>query len=238
MTSSAGAWLPDGSLFLESALAPPVRPHRPWNQGDVFADVPLMIANRTGAGAVKAKEKVCHAMLLGHTCSLRGGGAPAILQNVAEVRQAKDAEIGRLKGTDPLFDSDFKLFPLTGLYDDALWVVDFNVLGTTHYKHLDGNRIACLSLEGWAALQRRYAFHSLRVDLSIETRADDLRGLWIELELWEEWCCRGFVESEFDAWLNDPIQTDCAYAGTRRRDAAEFARDIILAEMPFEVSQS
>lgn len=232
MTSSAGAWLPDGSLFLESSDTPPVRPHRPWNQGDIFVDVPIMITGRTGAGVPKVKEKVCHAMLIGHTCSLRGGGAPAILQNVAEVRQAKDAEIGRLKGADPLFDSDFKLFPLTGLFDDTLWVVDFNVLGTTHYKHLVDRRIACLSLDGWAALQRRYAFHSLRVDLSIATRAEDLRGLWAELELWEEWCSRGFLEAEFDAWLSEPIETDCAYAGTSRRDAAELARDIILAEMP------
>ena len=41
MTSSAGAWLPDGSLFLESSDTPQVRPNRPWNQGDIFIDVPL-----------------------------------------------------------------------------------------------------------------------------------------------------------------------------------------------------
>jgi len=232
MTSSAGAWLPDGSLFLESSDAPPVRPYRPWNQGDIFVDVPIMITGRTNAGAPKVKEKLCHAMLIGHTCSLRGGGDIAILQNVAEVRQAKDAEIARLKAAQPLFDSDFKLFPLAGLFHDTLWIVDFNVLGTTHYKHLVDKRIACLSLEGWAALQRRYAFHSLRVDLSIETRAEDLRGLWREFELWEEWCSRGLVEREFDKWLGEPITTDCTYKGTIRRDAVEFAADILLAEMP------
>src|SRR2546421_11286119 len=106
MTSSAGAWLPDGSLFLEASDTPPVRPQRPWNQGDIFVDVPITLTDRTNAGAPKPKEKVCHAMLMGHTCSLRGGGKPAILQNVAEVRKAKDAEIGRLRGADPLFDSD------------------------------------------------------------------------------------------------------------------------------------
>ena len=159
MTSSAGAWLPDGSLFLESSDTPPVRPHRPWNQGDIFVEVPIMITGRTGAGVPKVKEKVCHAMLIGHTCSLRGGGAQRSFRTSPRLDRPRTLRSGASLGTQHrIFDSDFKLFPLTGLFYDTLWVVDFNVLGTTHYKHLVDKRIACLSLDGWAALQRRYAF--------------------------------------------------------------------------------
>lgn len=232
MTSSPAAWLPDESLFLEVAERPPARPHRPWNQGDIFEDVPISITDRTKAGVASSKLKPGYAALLGHTCSVRGGGTPSFLQNVAQVRLAKPAEAERLGNADPLFHSDFKLFPLVGLFSDGLWVVDFSVLGSTHFKHLEGKRIACLSLAGWAAFQRRYANHSLRVDQSLADRAADLNGLWTELDLWEDWCSRGFGEKEFDSWLRRPIETDCPYQGTVRRNAVELAADIIRAELP------
>jgi hypothetical protein len=232
MTSSVTSWLPDGSLFLERADLPPVRPERPWNQGDVFADVPITITDRTGAGAVKLKTIQGHAALIGHTCSLRGGGKTAVFQNVAHVRPAKPNEITRFEQMTPKWDCYFQLFPYVDLYSDQLWVADFNVVGTVHFKYLVDHRVACLNLQGWAAFQRRYGNHALRIDQSIEFRVGDLRGLWTQLDLWEEWCRRGFSEPEFDAWLNQPIEAECHYKGTRRRDAVELAADIILEEMP------
>jgi len=170
-----------------------------------------------------------HAMLIGHPCSLRGGGRIAVLQNLVEVRPLKDSEAERF--SEP-WDTDFKLFPLVGFAPDRLWVADFNVLGTAHFKLLENKRVACLSLEGWAALQRRYASHSLRIDQSIELRMADLRRYWSELELWEEWCARGHPEPDFYSWITQPIETDGLYKGTTRLQAVELAADIIRSELP------
>src|SRR4051812_12286716 len=126
MTHSRGAWLPDGSLFLDQADVPPVRPERPWHQGDVFADVPITITGRTNAGAVKTKTIHGHAALTGHTCSVRGGGKLAILQNVAHVRPAKVKELEKFDLVEPKWDCYFQLFPYVGLSSDGqLWVADF-----------------------------------------------------------------------------------------------------------------
>lgn len=228
MTSTPGAWLPSGSLFLEMSSAPPVRPDRPWNQGDIFQDVTITLTNRTGSGAPTPKTKQTHAMLIGHPCSLRGGGRIATLQNLVEVRPLKESEAVRFN--EP-WDSDLKLFPLVGLFPDKLWVADFNVLGTSHFKLLENKRVACLSLEGWAALQRRYANHSLRIDQSIELRIADIRKYWDEIDIWEEWCSRGYPEPDFDQWLEEPLESGI-YSGTKRRDAVEFAPDAVRDELP------
>jgi hypothetical protein len=229
MTSSPGAWLPNESIFLDKASDPPVRPDRPWNQGDIFADVSLTLTNRAGSGAATPKVRQGFAMMIGHPCSLRGGGNVATFQNLVEVRPIKDREATRFG--EP-WDTDLRLFPLVDLFADKLWVADFNVLGTTHFKLLENRRVACLTLEGWAALQRRYASHSLRIDQSIEDRAADIKKHWDEIEIWEDWCGRGLAEPDFEDWVLEPIETDCPYKGTPRRAAIEFASDIVRAELP------
>ncbi len=229
MTTLVGDWLPNESLYLDKASEPPVRPHRPLNQGDIFQDVTICLTNRSGSGEPTPKTKICHAMLIGHPCSLRGGPKLAALQNLVEVRPVKDAEADRF--VEP-WDSDFRLFPLRNLFPDKLWVADFNVIGTVHFKLLEDRRMACLSLAGWAALQRRYANHSLRIDQSIELRMADLRGLWNELALWEEWCARGHAEPDFYTWVRNPIESEGPYKGTVRLEAIELAEDVIRAELP------
>jgi hypothetical protein len=229
MTSSAGAWLPSQSIFLETSITPPVRPHRPLNQGDIFMDVPITVTGRTSGGEPKARMMIGAAMLIGHPCSLRGGARLATSQNVVQVRPIKDSEAGRF--AEP-WESDFKLFPLVGLVSDELWAADFNIAGTVHFKFLENRRIACLNLEGWAALQRRYVNHTLRIDQSIDLRKGDLRNYWNELDIWEEWCSRGHAEEDFEAWISRPIETDGQYKGTTRRVALELALDVIRSELP------
>lgn len=229
MTSSAGAGAPDHSLFLETTDTPPARPNRPLNQGDIFQDVAITLTNRSRGGSATAKTKLGHAMLIGHPCSLRGGSTLAVLQNIAQVRPVKEAEAERLTESP---DSDSRLFRLDGLFPDTLWVVDFNILGTVHFKLLEKRRIACLSLEGWAAFQRRYANHALRVEQSIELRIADIRKYWLELDVWEEWCVRGNGEEDFYEWIREPITTEGPYAGTTRFNALELAADVIRGELP------
>src|SRR6266511_1489623 len=95
MTSSPGAWLHNESIFLDRASDPPVRPDRPWNQGDIFADVPLTLTNRAGSGAATPKVRQGYAIMTGHPCSLRGEGNVATIQKLIEVRQIKYREATR-----------------------------------------------------------------------------------------------------------------------------------------------
>jgi hypothetical protein len=138
MTSAARAWLPSGSIFLEKSLTPPVRPHRPFNQGDIFQDITITITNRANSGEPKPKGKPGHAMLMGHPCSLRGGAQLANLQNVAEVRPIKDSERERFR--EP-WDSDFKLFPLEGFVE--------NDLGSLTSTNSEQCTSSCSKASGW-----------------------------------------------------------------------------------------
>lgn len=234
MSSSSPEWLPDGGIFLEKAAEPHVRPTRPWWQGDVFADVtiPLLVLKK-GKPTLKPLEKR-RAILLGHPCSIRGGARLAQAQNVAEVRLPRGGEKDRLK---PPWDSDLKLFPLPDLLGDGeLHVADFNVIATVPKEHLDLKRMACLNHDGWAAFQRRYAAHSLRVEQTLADRRGDTQALWSEITIWEEWCSRGHPEEDYPAWLSNPLESG-KYAGTVRRDALEFAPDAVEADLPGTVSR-
>lgn len=219
-------WLPDESIYLERQDAPEARPARPYNQGDVFADVPIATAGRD---ADKSKLNKGPVLLLGHPCSIHAGGRVFPTQFVASVRLKSDA-VGN-RPLDPPWDSHHFLFPLPGLIQGEDYVADFRRLGTTHFKNLEGRRTACLTQDGWAALQRRWAWHSLRIDLPLAVRSADLTGLWSELHLWEAWNARGNPYERFPAWLAEP-QANGAYAGTTRRDLLDFALDELEEELP------
>lgn len=223
-------WLADAPLYLDRSDTPLVRPSRPMNQGDVFLDVSIAAAGR---GDDKAKVTIGPVMLLGHPCSIHAGGRVIDTQFVAAVRPKEDATHGR--PFDAPWTTHLYLFPLPGLIDGRDYVADFRRVGTTHFKNLDERRIACLSREGWAALQRRWAWHTLRADIPLVTRYADLAGLWNELAIWEEWVRRGNVVSEFTAW-RDSEQVSGSYVGTKRADLLDFAFDELMEELPSPAS--
>jgi hypothetical protein len=220
-------WLPEHSIYLELAGAPTARPARPLNQGDVFVDVPIATVGRD---AEKPKVNVGPALLLGHPCSIHAGRRIIETQLVAAVRHKAEAVSGS-RTLEPPWDSYYYLFPLPGLIDGEDFVADFRRVGTTHFKNLGDRRIACLTQDGWAALQRRWAWHTLRADLPLSSRSADLAGLWNELQLWEEWNSRDQAYEEFPVWLGQP-QEGGAYAGTTRRDLMDYAMDELMDELP------
>lgn len=197
-------------------------------QGDIFIDVPISTAVRN---ATEPKVMVGPVLLLGHPCSIYRGGEVYPIQFVASVRPVGEAVKGR-PFADP-WDTHLYLFPLPALINGEDYVADFTRVGTTHFKNLDSRRIACLSRLGWAALQRRWAWHTLRADLPLEQRDSDLIALWTEMDLWERWNERGMKAPEFQTWLNG-TSADGAYVGTRRRDLLDFAPDLLAEEMSHE----
>ena len=227
MSSSDIPWLPDQDIYLEKSTAPHVRSSRPWNQGDIFDDVPIILSKRKD-GEPQSKILRGAAMLIGHPCSVRGGTSLAVFQNVCQVRVATAKEVEALSSA---WDRYLQLFPLPRFRNDELWVADFNLLGTVIRDHLYNQRIVCLNHLGWAAFQRRYATHSLRIDQPLEKRLEDTRSLWNEIEIWEEWCERGHAEADYPLWLKEPIASGHD-AGTTRRNALGFAPDAVRDELP------
>jgi len=233
-----GLWLPDESIYLEKQDQPSVRPHRPWNQGDIFENVALAVLDKPKKDREPkdlTKVRTGMAAMLGNPCSVRAGGRVVVLQNLAQVRRAKEKEVDRFAeyaDAGRAWDGSYQLFPLPALREESLYVVDFNVVGTVHFKHLEAKRIACLSHAGWTALQIRYAWHSLRIKPTYAARFFDLKRTWDELAIWEEWCRRGYEEEGFAAWLREPLGGASQYSGTRRSDLLDLAPDFVRDDLP------
>jgi len=228
-------WLPVENLYLERGSTPNIRPSRPWNQSDVFTGVPLSLIARFRQDTTTADPAVTQrvmVMLLSHPCVLRAGaaGRPSDQQVVAHVQPVAEAQ-----GPRPFeapWDSHFSLFPLPDFLDGSDYVVNFRRIGTTHRQYLDERRIGVLSHPGWAAMQRRLAYHSLRVDLPLASRRLETAGSWEELQVWEEWNARGHPADDYQAWLNEPLSADRRYAGQIRRNVIEYAPDEVRADLP------
>lgn len=166
--------------------------------------------------------------LLGHPCAIYAG------KNVVRVQAAVQV---RLKGDacPTSFESPWNeysaLFPLPDFRDGVDYVADFRRIGTVHAERMENRRVACLTHEGWAAFQRRYAYHSMRANIDIPRLVDASRKIWHEFEVWEEWNRRGFEFFQYQTWLQEPMEAG-SYAGTRRDEVLEQGHDEVLAELP------
>lgn len=223
-------------FYLARANHPEVRPLRPWNQGDIFVDIPLSLGPKYSTGETLDESdnvRLSMAALLGHPCSLRAGadGRPVSNQVVAEVRLASD--VGSTERPfEPPYDGYYYLFPLPGLINGRDYVIDFRRPSVTHARFLQGNRIACLSRHGWAALQRRYIYHFSRGDTDHDEIFQGLAAPWHELEIWEEWTTRTGSPDGFQVWLDQPIDQQRHFGGTIRREGLSYAFDDVRADLP------
>lgn len=226
-------WLPNVDFYHDRSEQPHVRPSRPLCQGDVFVDVPLSIVKRHKPDVADKDKSTTNRILvalISHPCAMYANGAPINNVPVAEVRRAEDAcKEGR--PFEPPFDDYSYFAPLPALQSGEDYVVDFRRIGVTHTRYLIDRRIACLSHKGWAAFQRRFAYHFLRMDVEFDKLLNATNPLWSEFEIWEEWGSRGHHPPEYQRWLEDPMQMG-AYAGEKRRDVLEYAPDLVAAELP------
>lgn len=220
-----GPWLPGGSIYLDRSDTPHVRAARPLNQGDVYVNVRTV---RAGPDE-KTKVEVGPVILIGHPCAIYRGRTPFEMQFVAAVRPVVEAVPDR--PFEAPWDTHKYLFPLPNLMGGTDYVADFRRLGMTHFKNLRERRVACLNREGWAALQRRWAWHTLRANIPLDERAGDIRGLWTEFALWEEWTSRGHEATAFETWFREP-QAEGPYQGTARSDLIDFGMDELWLELP------
>jgi len=220
--------LGDGSLFLEPPVQPPALPNRPWNQGDIFEDVSVSVVVNE---AVQSKKY--SVMLLGYPCVIYRGSKLAPSQTVGLVRPKADIVTSAMKQFEPPWDSYKNLFPLPQFQTSADYVVDLRQVYTVATAQLDGKRTACLSHEGWAALQKRFAWHWLRIDLPLQQRMSDTLERWNELLAWHRWGENGLTFEAFQPWLKGPLGLDGSpYRGTPRNEILEMAVDDVMGDFP------
>lgn len=226
-------WLPDGSIYFAKDDSPHVRPDRPLSIGDVFTDVPVPLIPKHKATVDEDtlhKSKQVTVMLLGHPCSIYAGGRVAVSQLVAQVRTKDEATSGR--PFEPPWDGHWFCFPLPNFANDQDYVVDFRRIGTTHYKYLQEKRVACLTKEGWAAVFKRFTYHSTRLELQLDRVVEAVTVYWTEFELWEKWNARGLPSEQFQRWLHEGLGGDSRYSGTERMAVLEFAPDLVEDDFP------
>jgi hypothetical protein len=222
-------WLPETEAIYLDRGQPDCRPDRPLSQGDVFDGVPLpMITKHHPERETKelGRANLVTAVLLGHTCSIRGGSVDAQLQQLAQVRPKDEVDANFA----PPYQRSYFLFPLPELKGNQDWVVDLRRVGTVATRYLYGRRIACLNHDGWVAFQRRVVWNQARVD--VDSAQQRLRTLetWNEVELWEEWSRRRGTAQGFQEWLDGDVGPEFG-TGTRRERLAQFP-DVIRGEMP------
>jgi hypothetical protein len=193
--------------------------------------VPLLVIRKYKEGSDDTHTSQAGMVaLLGHPCAVYAGGKPVRTQPVAQVR--KKAEACRSGYPfEPPWEGYSALFPLPDFVEGEDYVVDFKRLGIVHFEALNEHRIACLTHEGWAAFQKRYAYHSLRANIDMERVIAATTKVWNEFEVWERWCQRGLDPQQYQTWLQEPQETG-TYAGTKRDDLLEHASDEVLREMP------
>lgn len=226
-------WLPDAPLFLESGDAPPVRPHRPVFQGDVFVDVPVGMFTRfkeDQPDEADLKAKRTTVMTFTHPCSMRNrGGRLKQAQVVARVLPKE--KVAKPEWSHP-WVGNYALFPLPDLEGEEL-VADLSQIGITHSGYLDDRRVACLNLDGWIGLVWRITNYFSRFELPIDAVREINLGHWHELELWEKWVQRTGAEDGYQDWLNEPLE---AGGDTQRRRI--LAGDIERLEESLPVADS
>jgi hypothetical protein len=222
---------PDPDGFYEArADHPPVRPHRPLFQGDVFLDVPFSVSKRKAQHGAYHESSPTAVLLIGHPCVMHAGAKVLPVQSAVQVRLVADA-VTEGKTFSPPYEGRYTLFPLPALRADGDYVADFRRIGTTPTLELDGRRVACLSKRAWVALQHRYVYHATRYELDFDLMFAQADHWWNDVMLWEEWRERGLRAEDYEAWVKQPLAGG-SYAGTVRRAAAAFAPDAVRNEFP------
>ena len=200
----ADGWLP-ADLYLAVADEPPVRPDRPIFQGDIFVGLPVV----RGAQEVKPQQWKAKASFKPDALSMLV--AHPLLEPVQHDASAQGRHHARAGHPVPLgwglpWSGYYEFFPLPGLRDGADFVADLSRGFPVRPEYLPYRRVACLSLEGLAALLDRLAKNATRLEPAHVPGhfLSEAERLFFEFDLWELWTAACGTEDGFQEWLDGP----------------------------------
>lgn len=225
---TAHAWMPEVP-YLYREEAPPVGGARPFCQGDVFVGLPLVRAayapkRKQWKAKVNASEESL-AMLVDHPCSSRSHESHALKSELGVARVRRCPE-----GFGRPWTGYYQLFPLPGLLGEGDYVADLSAVCPVRCEYLEGHRVACLSVDGLAALLDRLARNATRLEAAqvpghFRSEAERLSH---EFDLWELWSTQLETENGFQDWLDEPwAERD----GSSRREALRMDYEEIREEL-------
>jgi len=103
------------------------------------------------------------------------------------------------------------IMPLDGLEltPNETTVIDFGTMFTAHKdfivqsgKIVPFNRIAAMSLAGWAEIKSRLAYVTARVDVPVSDLLNAKNEVWREFILWSNWSENEAPHPKFQKWLD------------------------------------
>jgi MoCo/4Fe-4S cofactor protein with predicted Tat translocation signal len=237
-------FLPE-DLYLARQDAPHIRPARPFSQGDIFVDIPLVRAAKQSAkranqlaAPVKTGPNAL-GMIVTHPCSSRSRSTHALKESISVAPIVRCPE-----GFKPPWAGYYEFFPLPGLKGGEAYVANLAEICPVRSEYLDGHRIACLSSAGLAALFHRLAMNSSRLERIPDHFAPEAERLSTEMDLWELWVSTYDEEDGFQAWLDEefsgqPMEDEqgqlvigsAERTGTSRREALRWNYEEVKAEL-------
>jgi MoCo/4Fe-4S cofactor protein with predicted Tat translocation signal len=241
---STPSFLP-AELYLYREDAPHAGGARPLSQGDVFVEIPLLRAAKPhprheGQWLPQVKSgPQALGMLTTHPCSSRSRTTHQLKESVS---------IAPVVRCPPGFGSPwsgyYEFFPLPGLKGGDDYVADLSAVCPVRSELLSGRRIACLGVEGLAALFHRLSLSTTRLDRIPDHFKSEAERVSYEMALWEMWANARGTEEGFQAWLDDefegqPLEDEHGQqladtqeaTGTSRRDALRWNYDEITHEL-------
>jgi hypothetical protein len=202
-------WLEPNELYLTAGAS--VELDRPIYQGDIFADVPLLIPPEEAPPAGRATVEVARglAMVVLHPCQCYNGDRLRPYLTLAPVRTVPNYGDFRTDRTGA--KDKFALPDLAHRTDEGSWssvtcVADFGRLFSAPSGWLQlPNRVAYLSHKGLGLLAKRVLGFQLRYTPDLTTAMAFTASEWNEATLMQAWVRKNGSLAGYSKWLRTPI---------------------------------
>ena len=194
---------------------PHVASNRPWSQGDVFLNIPLVggaVPDPKQQGTWRAKTRTgakALGLFITHPCASRSSTTYHLHEYVSLAPVVKCPS-----NWGPPWDGYYDLAPLPGLRNGEDYVAKLGEACPVPTAALEGQRIAVLTVEGLESLFHRLAMNSLRFPETPTHYKVEAARVTHEIDLWERWIANCRTEAGFQKWLDQPFE------GQPREDAA------------------
>lgn len=201
-------WLEPDELYLTAGAS--VELDRPIYQGDVFADVPLIVPPENAPPAGEATVEVTRglAMVVPHPCQCYHGDRlrPYLtLAPVWTVPNYGDFRPDRTGAKDKFALPDLPHRTSDG-WESATCVADFGRLFSAPSNWLQlSSRVACLSHKGLGLLAKRVLGFQLRYTPDLTTAMAFTASEWTEATLMQAWVRKNGKLAGYSKWLRTPI---------------------------------
>ena len=201
-------WLEPDDLYLSAGVA--VERDRPIYQGDLFANVPLLVLPEAppAPGRVELEVVRSPVMVVPHPCQCYQGDrlrSFLTLAPVTVVPDYGDFRRDRTGAKDKFALPDLPYRTEVGEWSTATCVADFGRIFSAPSEWLQiPDRVACLSHKGLGLLAKRVLGFQLRYTPDLTTAMGFMAAEWNEAYLMQVWVRRHGSLAGYSKWMRTP----------------------------------